>query len=338
MIAFGTLRPGSERANHVVPQDLPPVVINDASLPLISIVTPSFNQGHFIRETVESVLNQDYPNIEYWVIDGGSTDETLSVLKEYEHDPRFHWISEKDKGQSDAINKGLARCRGELFNWLCSDDLLLPGAMRRVIETWRALHCPSAVYGWARLIDQYGNDLGYCPLQSSRVSLGKMLRFDSFPMQQATFVPTQTLRAAGGVDPSLQFAMDVDLWVRLIQKIPFHHIAADLASYRLHGASKTVSLSVRFIDDFASILSSAVDRNLLSQRQAASYACLFAARVYLTPEAWNPAMAREKLLDTIRACPATWPSATFVLLKALARRTVGERGWSKARFLHTKLR
>src|SRR5262245_18584250 len=101
-------------ADDPTPEDPPPVVVDDPSMPLVSVVTPSYNQGHFIRETIESVFAQDYPNIEYWVVDGGSTDETLSILRSYDHDPRFHWISERDQGQSDAINKGWSRCRGDI--------------------------------------------------------------------------------------------------------------------------------------------------------------------------------------------------------------------------------
>src|SRR6185295_5815973 len=122
---------------------------------------PSYNQGRFIRQTIESVLAQDYPNIEYLVIDGDSSDETVAILREYERDPRFHWISEPDDGQSDAINKGLARCRGELFAWLNADDLLMPGALQHVAAAWRAANQPAILYGLARLIDQDGRDIGY---------------------------------------------------------------------------------------------------------------------------------------------------------------------------------
>src|SRR5262245_26632601 len=102
-----------------------PAALDDPSLPLVSIVTPSYNQGAFIRETIESVLSQDYPKIEYWVIDGGSTDETIAILKHFEQDPRFHWMSERDQGQSDAVNKGWSRSRGEIFGWLNSDDIYM---------------------------------------------------------------------------------------------------------------------------------------------------------------------------------------------------------------------
>jgi hypothetical protein len=308
-----------------------PTLTNGTPLPLVSIVTPSFNQGRFIRETIESVLNQDYPSIEYWVIDGGSNDGTVEILKDYEHDLRFHWISEKDNGQSDAINKGLSRCRGEIFNWLASDDLLLPGALRHVASTWVSCPQPSVVYGWARLIDQNGKDLGYCPLQSSEMTLQKMLRSDAFPMQQATFAPTESVRAVSGVDPSLDYAMDLDLWIKLIEKLPFRHVPFDLALYRLHETSKTVSLSSRFIDDVARILESAASRNLLSESQAYSYSQLFAAKVYLTPEAWNLKEALRRLGYALKLNPTLGPTVVFVLLKGIARAIVGEEPWSKIR-------
>lgn len=93
-------------------------------MPRISLVTPTFRQAATLRETIESVLGQDHRDLEYWVIDAGSQDGTVEMLREYERDARFHWISEPDKGQSDAINKGLARCTGEIFNWINSDDYL----------------------------------------------------------------------------------------------------------------------------------------------------------------------------------------------------------------------
>src|SRR5947207_6789592 len=103
------------------------------SWPRISIVTPSFNQGQFIEETIRSVLLQGYPNLEYIIIDGGSTDNTVGVIKKYE--PWLaYWVSEKDRGQCDAINKGFARATGDIFAWLCSDDVYAPGALRRIAE------------------------------------------------------------------------------------------------------------------------------------------------------------------------------------------------------------
>ena len=101
--------------------------------PKVSIVTPSFNQGHFIEETIRSVLDQDYPNIEYIIIDGGSTDDTVNVIKKYQGRLSY-WESCRDRGQSHAINKGFEKCTGEIFNWLNSDDVLRPGSLRRIAE------------------------------------------------------------------------------------------------------------------------------------------------------------------------------------------------------------
>src|SRR5438128_2723095 len=132
--------------DYAVLGPLPPPVIVDVALPLVSIVTPSFNQGIYIRATIESVLSQDYPNLEYWVIDAGSEDETLNVLKLYNNDPRFHWISEPDNGQSDAINKGWSRCNGEILAWLGSDDLYCPGTITSQVNYLRSHPSVDAVY------------------------------------------------------------------------------------------------------------------------------------------------------------------------------------------------
>src|SRR5579872_2956802 len=113
--------------------------------PLVTIVTPSYNQGRFIRATIESVLTQDYPNIEYIIMDGASTDETADVVRPYLD--RLTFVSEPDRGQSHAINKGFARARGEIVAWLNSDDLFLPGAVRRAVEAFRAAPQSGVVYG-----------------------------------------------------------------------------------------------------------------------------------------------------------------------------------------------
>ncbi len=322
---------------YPTPAQLPPVLINDPALPLISIVTPSYNQGAFIRETITSVLGQDYPNIEYWVIDGGSSDETLAILHEYASDPRLHWISERDRGQSDAINKGLARCRGAIFTWLNSDDVLLPGALQRVAAAWQAQRSPVLIYGLARLIDQASRDLGYCPMQSAHITLDDLLWYTKLPMQPATFMPTEVLRSGGGVDTSLHYAMDFDLWVRLAQQIPFCHIPYDLALYRLHANSKTVALSLKFVDDFAVVLQRAVQQGLLTEKDALSRHHLFIARANLLPEVNNIPAAFRSFLAAIATDYALMPRAVFVLGKGLSRLFVGERFWSQVRFVKTRL-
>ncbi len=109
-----------------------PRTASDAALPLVSIVTPSYNQGRFLKRTIDSVLMQSYPNIQYVVIDGGSTDESIEILRSYRD--RFYWVSEPDRGQTNAINKGLARANGEILAYLNSDDILAPRAIERVVQ------------------------------------------------------------------------------------------------------------------------------------------------------------------------------------------------------------
>ena len=325
-------------ANHSTPNDLPPVVIGSPDLPLFSIVTPSYNQGQYIRATIESVLTQDYPNIEYWMIDGGSTDETLSILQEYEHDPRFHWLSEKDHGQSDAINKGLARCRGQLFVWLNSDDLLAEGALRHVASAARTLNAPAIIYGLGRLIDQAGNDLGYCSNQSSNMTLEKLLRFVKYHLvQPATFAPTDCVREVGGLNPALHFGMDLDLWIRLAERIPITFVPHDIALCRLHPAAKTVALATRFIDDVAAISTWAVQRGLLSEEQARGRTSLLAARTYLMPQVKDLRSALRSLETAIRADYSLLPEATLGVLRALGRLAIGEERWAKARHVWAKM-
>src|SRR5690554_4018590 len=118
----------------------------------ISIVTPSFNQGHYLEETIDSVLSQNYPNLEYVVIDGGSTDGSVDIIKKYEKHLKY-WVSEGDRGQSHAINKGLARCTGEVFNWLNSDDYLEPGALQTIGEAFENPNT-TAFIGRSNIVEQ----------------------------------------------------------------------------------------------------------------------------------------------------------------------------------------
>jgi len=223
---------------YPVPDDLPPVVINDPRLPLVSIVTPSYNQGEFIGETIQSVLTQDYPNIEYWVIDGASTDETLSVLREYEHDPRFNWISESDAGQSDAINKGWSRCRGEILAWLNSDDTYMPGAIRTQVEALLRHQECGVVYGDVLYVNRESNPLymGY----GRPYDVIELLRL-SIPAQPTTFIRRSVCEMIGGLNKQFRYSMDSEYWIRAAKVTTFWYEPECIATYRLHGTSKTVA-------------------------------------------------------------------------------------------------
>ncbi|MCC7359373.1 MAG: glycosyltransferase [Anaerolineales bacterium] len=307
-------------------------------MPLISIITPSFNQGRFIRQTIESILGQQYPNLELWVIDGGSTDETLSHLRQFETDQRFNWLSEPDHGQSDAINKGLARCQGELCAWINSDDLLLPEALLSLATAWQAGPRPMILYGLARHIDENGLDLGYCAAQSAQMSLEKLLWAGKHVLiQPATFVPTEAFRSVGGVDPAYHYAFDLDLWLKLAEQLPLQFVPHDLALYRLHATSKTVASAPRFIGEFRAILEAAAARGALPARQARGRAELYGMRTYLMPDTLNWAAALRHLWAALRHDARCLPEAVLIFLKAVVRLVIGERRWEQARLAKARL-
>ena len=235
---------------YPAPPDLPPVVINDPALPLVSIVTPSYNQGRFIRETIESVLTQDYPNVEYWVIDGGSTDETTSVIEEYEHDPRFHWISERDEGQSDAINKGWSRCKGEIVAWLNSDDTYLPGAIRTQVDALLRHRECGVVYGDALYVGPNGE-----PVYKSYgrpYSVIELLRL-SIPQQPTTFIRRSMCEKIGTLSKRFRYSLDSEYWVRASRVTTFWYEPKCVATYRLHDVSKTVAAHRGFYREWIAI-------------------------------------------------------------------------------------
>jgi glycosyltransferase involved in cell wall biosynthesis len=220
-------------------------------VPRISIVTPTFQQAATIRETIESVLNQDHTDLEYWVLDAGSKDGTVEILRSYEHDPRFHWISEPDKGQSDAINKGLARCTGEIFNWINSDDYLAPGALRRVAEAFEKNPHIDIVSGvTAEFRDDPPRIFNHIHLQV-RATAEQTITVGVF-CQPSTFWRTKTIVELGGADVSLHYVMDWNLWVRYLVrngKDKVLRIDDLLAHYRHHAAAKTTSCSAQFYDE-----------------------------------------------------------------------------------------
>lgn len=309
-------------------KDLP---LNASLLPSFSIVTPSFNQGNFIRQTIESVLSQNYPNLEYWVIDGGSTDNTLQVLREYESDPCFNWISEPDKGQSDAINKGLAKCKGDIFNWINSDDVLLPHALKRIASVWIKMSRPCIIFGRAKFIDQDGKDLGYCSVQNPNVTLQDLVSGDYSLIQPATFVPTNQVRNIGGVDSSFHYRMDFDMHVKLAEKLPIYYVPCDIAFYRLHSASKTVALNLGFIDDTQRILDRASKKGLLSPKKIKPYTNILATKLYLRPANKNVVLACKSALTAVFYDYSVAPKTAVVLLKGFIRLSLKEKNWWKVR-------
>lgn len=217
-----------------------------AALPLVSIITPSFNQGEFIAATIDSVLTQDYPAIEYLVVDGGSTDGTLDVLRSY--GARLNWISEPDQGQADAVNKGIARTQGAIVAWLNADDLYVPGAVARGVAELEAHPNAALVYGNAEFIDRAGTVLGPCP-QVEPFDLARLLHHLDFIVQPATFFRRAAFERVGGLDVGLRYCLDYDLWLRLARQSAVRYSATPLAQARIYPETKTASGGLARLDE-----------------------------------------------------------------------------------------
>ncbi len=204
--------------------------------PLISVVIPSYNQGKFLEETIRSVVDQAYPNNEIIVIDGGSSDESVQIIKRYAVHLRY-WVSEPDRGQSHAINKGFALAMGDVFAWLNSDDMYLAGALQAVAEVFA--HAPEIdlVYG-----DYLDTDPAGSPLRRhhvpSRLSYNGLL-FHDYLGQPATFFRRRLYKSVGPIDEALHSHMDWDLWLRMWKVARVRHLKRVLATSRMHLDAKT---------------------------------------------------------------------------------------------------
>jgi len=207
-------------------------------LPRISIVTPSYNQASFLEETILSVLNQGYENLEYIVIDGGSTDGSADIIRKYEA-RLAHWVSEPDEGQYHALQKGFARAKGELLGWLNSDDAYLPGALSAVGHAY-AKHPDSCIAG---PVINFDHRSGEEKLVSQHgITFENMVKFweQQYSWHQpGLFFPRSAYELAGGLNGSLNYAMDHDLVCRLLRHCRVVYVDEPIAKFRLHTASKT---------------------------------------------------------------------------------------------------
>lgn len=217
----------------------------EKNFPLVSIITPSLNQGLFIEETILSVLRQDYPNIEYIIIDGGSTDSTLDIIRKYESRIKY-WISEPDKGQTDAIIKGFHLANGEFMTWLCSDDVLEPSSVSIQLGFLQHFSNCDLVYGDRTRIDEKGNIIGYSKYPEFRSYLLKM----GFSLPQETvMIRSSLLNKIVGLNQRYNMAMDYDLWCQLEKVTEFCHIPRYIGRFRSHKSAKSVIFSSQMISN-----------------------------------------------------------------------------------------
>ena len=211
--------------------------------PLVSIITPSFNQARYLEATIQSVLEQDYPRIEYIIVDGGSTDGSVNVIKKYAGRLAW-WVSEQDKGQTDAINKGFNRASGEILAWLNSDDTYNPGAVSAAVKYLTENPDVAMIYADCNYINEQGGVIG--KFNSAQTDHRRLREGYVHIPQQTMFFRANYWKELGPLDPSFYFAMDYDLWTRIASRAPIKYLAGQTwANFRIHTSGKTTSADDR---------------------------------------------------------------------------------------------
>jgi glycosyltransferase involved in cell wall biosynthesis len=305
------------------------------SNPLVSIVTPSYNQGHFLEDTILSVINQNYANIEYIIIDGGSTDCTIDIIHKYEHKLTY-WISEKDTGQSQAINKGLMRAQGEIIGWINSDDCLLPNSISTIVDTFNAFDDVGMVFGNIEIIDREGR------LFKEHVwkdySVVDQLTQRMYIPQPGSFWRREVMQSVGLLREDLHYAMDYEYWIRIGQRFKIMGINTLLAQYRHSSVNKGNTQADSWGAEFLRILDEMfAQKNLpdiLQKTKRAAYAGAYfrGAEGFLTQA--DLSNARRWFLKSIRLDPrlalmSSWwkslfktllPRGSYIRLRSLKRK------------------
>lgn len=291
---------------------LPEVMSGGRPWPRVSIVTPSYNQAPFLEETIRSVLLQGYPDLEYIICDGGSTDGSVEIIRKYEPWLAW-WCSEPDAGQADAINKGWARATGEVLAWLNSDDVYMPGALACVARRWQ--ECPSAdvLCGDAFEFEKPWGIIGR--IRPGRVTPLDLLRWCVIP-QPSAFVRRKAIQSAGLLDQGLRYAMDFELWIRLsLAGHAFAYLPVPLSIMRYHGSSKTMTQAPRMGMEWLAVRERvlAAHPELAAQR-ADIMGHGYLALAYTYRGALDPASLRRALVQALRLHPRLVLSKRFLAL------------------------
>ncbi len=236
---------------------LPEVMSDGRPWPAISVIVPSYNQGQFLEETLRSVLLQGYPNIEVLVLDGGSTDNTLEVIHKYESWMAY-WVSAKDRGQSDAVNKGLQKAQGDIIAWINSDDTYPPSTFPKVASAIAAQPTPTIVFGDCNFMDGSSQFLSSSP--GRFYSHDALVHYWAPPLrgahglsQPSVFFLREMVERIGLLDESLHYAMDYDFWVRMSRYYPFRKIEGALANSRLHTGAKSGTQRMNQLNEYIEV-------------------------------------------------------------------------------------
>jgi len=221
----------------------------DTTYPKISIVTVSFNQGQFIEDNILSVINQNYPNVEHIIIDAGSTDGTIDILKKY--DNYLNWTSEPDKGQSNGLNKGFKKATGEIIGWFNSDDRIPPRALHKVARFFIENPEEIAVVGNQAIIDEKGKHIRI--VKSRSYSFDYLVNHARGITQNSTFFKKKVFEKAGYLNESVHYAMDRDLFIRIARIKTIPYIPETLGEFRLQEDAKTAKGSFYFARELIKI-------------------------------------------------------------------------------------
>lgn len=209
---------------------------------LVSVVTPSYNQSAFLPQTIRSVLDQDHQELEYLIVDGGSSDGSVEIIREFAGRLAW-WVSEPDAGQAEAINKGLAHAHGEIFAWLNSDDFYLPGAVSAAVAAFETHPDVVFVYGNMQAVDENNGLINV--FDFDQLSLEDLLCFQIIG-QPAVFMRRSAVEAVGGLNPDFHLLLDHQLWIRLARRGPILHLAHTLSAARYHAGAKNRALAAQF--------------------------------------------------------------------------------------------
>ncbi len=208
--------------------------------PKISIITPSYNQGRFLEKTILSVLNQNYPNLQYIIIDGGSSDNSVEIIKKYEKQ-LFYWVSEKDNGQSHALNKGFQKANGDIIAWINSDDWYEDDVFGKIAAHFLNNPKSKLLIGNCKVVFNGNSDQNYFikPVKTSFYSMLKYWENNFCPPQPAIFFSGKFLEKGFRLDENLHYAMDLDLWLKLSENNKFNYMDLNISNYLIHDSSKS---------------------------------------------------------------------------------------------------
>lgn len=280
--------------------------------PKISIVTPSFNQAEFIEETILSVINQGYPNLEYIIIDGGSTDGSVEIIRKYEKHLAY-WVSEPDRGQAHAINKGISKITGDIFGWINSDDLLLPGSLKKIAEAYTS-HKNRILLG--DIIHHFHEINKQITIRQKNVTFSNLInpfKKKVIWQQPSTFIPKIIVDSDLLLDESLRYTFDYDWVIRLLQKSTTIYLNETLAVFRVHKKSKTVNEKFHWVKETEIVLMRYW--NLLSEKdrkQIQSNLELIRAANHLGVKQWDRKYAQKKLRESFKIYPKIVFSSRYI--------------------------